>query len=405
MLEKPLHIHILAVAALGPGVSGGDKIFMESARVWATQGHIVTIYVTEEGYDMCQRYALKDVRFVTLQARRWLKISFALHYLMKTIGAILMACRTAFDSAKPHVIYSAGDSLPDVFPAWILHLRHPAARWVAGFYFFAPAPWKSTWDKAYRGGKQPLSLRSFLYFLLQQLAYPLVRRNAHAFIVANYLDVERMQKDGVSSSFIYPIYGGVDLPAIQAIPDPAEKSFEGVFVGRFHIQKGPLVLLNIWARVVEQIPGARLAVIGEGPLREEMDRTVQQLGLQKNVRILGYIDGTEKYKILKSSRVFLHTPTFDTGGMAAAEAMACGLPVVGFDLPGYRYCYPRGMVKARLQDEADFARWVIELLTNPAAHETVRNDAVDFVRSWDWKARVGEMEHLMHHPEPPTSDS
>jgi len=405
MAAKSLHIHIFAAAALGPGVSGGDKIFIECARRWAEKGHAITVYATEEGLQMSQRYGLNNVRFSIVPVPIRSRIGFSLHYLLKIFRALLLASRLRLDGSYQHAIYSASDSLPDVLPSCLLRTRYPAVRWVAAFYFFAPTPWGSKRDEAYRGGRLPASFRSAVYFLFQQLAYPLIRRYADFILVCNHLDAERMQQDGVTESKIAVLYGGVDLQAIHQIAEPQNKSFEGCFVGRFHVQKGVLVLIDIWARVVRRFPHARLAVIGEGPLFQEMRQTIHALKLERNISILGYLDGDEKYRVLKASRVFLHTPTHDTGGMAAAEAMACGLPVVGFDLPGYQYCYPKGMSKVPIGDLDAFAGQVLELLSNQLPRRQLQREALEFVQSWDWSLRASVIEDVFHRLLDPSTDA
>lgn len=395
MLKKPLHLHLFAVAALGPGVSGGDKIFIETARVWSATGLRMTIYVTEEGRDMCARYHLTNVEFVVLPVRPWLTRSFAFHYFLKTWKILRYAFRLRLDESHEHALWSAGDSLPDVLPAWILRCRHATARWMASFYFFAPTPWPSKRDQAYRGGHLPVSFRSAIYWFFQQIAYPLIRRRADFVLVCNDLDKEWMKKDGVPASKILPLYGGVDLEGIDRVSDPETRDYDGCFVGRFHIQKGVLILMDIWREVARRRPGARLAIIGEGSLQPEMERKIREYGLGKNIVLLGYLDGEAKYRILKASRVFLHTPTHDTGGMAAAEAMACRRPVVAFDLPGYRHCYPRGMRKTPLEDAKAFAEAVETLLSDSQAYAILAAEAREFAESWAWPARAEEIKEVL----------
>ena len=69
--------------------------------------------------------------------------------------------------------------------------------------------------------------------------------------------------------------------------------------------------------------------------------------------------------------------------MAAAEAMVCGLPGVSFDLPALRIYYPKGMLKAR--DEDDFAEKIIELLSNSLLYNKLSYEAQTWAKSWDWR--------------------
>jgi glycosyltransferase involved in cell wall biosynthesis len=376
-------------------VSGGDKFFLEFTRHWRAGGHRVTHYVTEEGRDMIAHYGLASDDVVVIPCRRWLRFGIEFHYLVKSLLATSLAWRVRPASDRPSVFFSASDSLPDVWPALLARLVHHDVPWVAAFYFFAPTPWRDARDIAYRGGRIPPSPRSVGYWLIQQFCYPLIRWFARFVLVCNELDVERFEADGYPRAQVWPLYGGVDLTGPDAVPDPGRLDYEGVFVGRFHIQKGVLELIDIWAEVVRHRPAARLAIIGQGDLQPEMERRIAAAGLGERIDILGYRDGAAKFDVFKRSRVFLHPPILDTGGMAAAEGMACGLPVVGFDLPGYRHCYPRGMIRVPRGDARAFAAAVLRLLDDPAEHARLSAEAVAFTRAWSWDRKSDEALHCL----------
>ena len=84
-------------------------------------------------------------------------------------------------------------------------------------------------------------------------------------------------------------------------------------------------------------------------------------------------------------------PILDIGGMAAAEGMACGLPVVGFDLPGYEFCYPRGMLKVPIGDIEAFARVVLDLLQDEDLYHQARSEALEFAQEWDWDRKAQDI--------------
>lgn len=391
-MKRLFHIHIWALAAEATGISGGDKIFIECARQWAAGGHRVTITTNAAGERMCRSHGLQGVDLVVLETAWARRLGLAIHYCVRTLLAISIALRFQLEPGVPHVLYSASDFWPDSLPALILRMRHPAARWVAGCYLVAPSPIPGASEAAYRGGRQPVSIRSILYFVTQRMVLPFIRRWADFWMVSNQLDREILERQGIPMDRSLAIYGGVNLDEVaRAQPDPTRR-FDACFVGRFHVQKGAQFLVPIWTRVLHEVPGARLGVIGDGPLREEIERQVREQGLQDRIFLLGYVDGPEKFSILKAARVFLHTPLWDTGGMAAAEGMACGLPVVAFNLPGYRHCYPRGMARARREDLEDFAARVIQLLQDPSVHTPLRTEALQLAATWDWSERARAIE-------------
>ena len=382
-------INIIANAMTrSDSLSGGDRIFIECARRWAERGNIINIFTTEDGLKVCQGQSLKNVNYFLLPSARFRVLGIFYSYIVRTIKACSKFFRISFEDS---IVYSSSDFWPDSIPAFVMKKRSKNSEWVACFYLFAPSPFRSSSEIDYRGGRASLSLRNLAYYFSQQIAYWLIRRYADHIVVTNQLDKDIFVKSGVSPDRVIPVYGGVDIKAISKTPSPQDFNYDGCFVGRLHPQKGPLELIRIWHLVCKVRPGAKLVLIGNGPLEYKVKNEIKRRGLEGNVDVLGYIDGEQKYNILKSSKVFLHTPVLDTGGMAAAEGMACGLPVVGFDLPGYEFCYPRGMLKAPIGDLEAFADLVLNLLHDEDLYHQTREDALEFVQGWDWDKKAEEI--------------
>jgi len=392
MLRDRLTINIIANAGASPlGTSGGDRIFIECARGWVREGHKMRILVWKEGYEVCKKNKLEDVDYKVFKSE-YKPFGFPFMYLARTIEGCVQALRIRpKENSEKTVIYSSSDFWPDSLPAFIMKKRVKNSKWVAGFYFFAPSPFKSSSDIEYRGGRAPFRLKNLAYHFSQRIVYRLIGRNADFILVANELDKSIFVKDGVSPAKVIPVYGGVDIKAISQIPPPQVSKYDGCFVGRLHPQKGPLELVRIWGLVCKARPSAKLALIGNGPSENEVKDEIRRRNLDHNIDMLGYVGSNEMYDVLKSSKVFLHTPVLDTGGMAAAEGMACGLPVVGFDLPGYHFCYPRGMLKAPIGDIEAFAALVLNLLQDEDLYYKARNEALEFAQQWDWDRKVRDI--------------
>jgi glycosyltransferase involved in cell wall biosynthesis len=129
-------------------------------------------------------------------------------------------------------------------------------------------------------------------------------------------------------------------------------------------------------------------MIGSGPLEAQLKATAERLGLNKQVEFFGFRDGVEKYKILKAGRVVVYPAVFEVGGMAPAEALACGLPGVSFDLPPLRVYYPRGWLKAPPGDFPAFADCIHRLLTDEQLYKKTSAEALEAALEWDWNARA-----------------
>lgn len=391
-----LSINIIANGALGPAMSGGDRIFIECARRWALE-HPVTVFVWEEGYQMCQRNNLENVNLVVWPAARYKKFGFPFLYLVRTVKGCLQALKLDVNTTERKVIYSASDFWPDSLPALILKLRfRDKIKWIAGFYLFVPRPFSK--DSPYKGKD---FLRGALYYLSQKPIYWLVKKYADMVFVTSEPDVEKFVTKNRNRDKIVVIRGGVDIkPSMEYLNSgnviPKEKrKYDACFVGRFHPQKGVLELIDIWKLVCDKKPKAKLAMIGIGALENEAKNTIAELGLNDNIDLLGFEDGEEKYEIFKQSKIVVHPATYDSGGMAAAEGMAWGLPGVSFDLEALKTYYPKGMVKVSCYDLEKFAENIIQLLDDEEVYKKTKKDAVEWAGEWDWDNNARRILEMM----------
>lgn len=362
-------------------LSGGDRILIECAKRWAEKVHDIQLITCEEGYKMCQRYELDNVKYIILSSgprKLWLYLL----YVLRMIKGCALTLRTTLNENA--VIYSASDFWPDSVPAWFLKIKFKRAKWIAGFYLFAPSPFNN--KSPYKG---KATLRGLFYYLSQMLVYSLVTTYADMVFVTNELDRWRFIDDKrLTPEKVVAVRGGVDVKTPAFIPEPERKRFDAVFLGRFHPQKGVLELIDIWEYVCKRKKDAKLAMIGVGELESEVKAKIKKYGLENNIVFFGFRDGVEKLKIFKDSKVVVHPAIYDSGGMAACEAMACGLPGVSFDLPALRTYYPKGMLKTPCYDLKGFAENILKLLNHEELYRKTAKDALDSAREWDWDKRA-----------------
>ena len=87
----------------------------------------------------------------------------------------------------------------------------------------------------------------------------------------------------------------------------------------------------------------------------------------------------------------VHPAVYDSGGMAPAEALACGLPGVAFDLPSLETYYPKGFLKVPQGDLASFAVRLVSLLEDPVLYTAMSAEARRAGAEWDWDVRAKEV--------------
>jgi N-acetyl-alpha-D-glucosaminyl L-malate synthase BshA len=137
-----------------------------------------------------------------------------------------------------------------------------------------------------------------------------------------------------------------------------------IHISNFRPVKRTLDTVEILHRVRAAMP-ARLVLIGDGPERPSIEQRVRELGLEEVVTWLGERDAVEPY--LSEADVLLQPSAQESFGLAALEAMACGVPVVGSAVGGLRevvlngetgLLYPMG-------DVAGMAEGVVAILRDP----------------------------------------
>ena len=374
-----MFFNIFANSIIEPGMSGGNKIFIELAKR-APRGFKIRIFTSDVGKSICQENDLKAEYIVWklpfYQARFNPFVQFLL-YLTATFAGIKNAFTHDFYG---QILYSSSDYWPDSLPALAAKLKNKKAKWIAGFYLFAPKPWAK--DNPYRGFKKMLS---FLFWLSQGLIFMATRKWSDMLWVTSEDD-----KKKIKGPTTIVARGGVDANILGKIKT-REKQYEAVFIGRLHPQKGAVELIKIWNNVVKKMPRAKLAIIGDGPLINNLRSMIKRLKLKKNVYLLGFLGGEEKIKVFKSSRIVLHPAIYDSGGMAAAEAMACGLPAVSFDLPALKDYYPQGAIKVKCFNLCAFSTAILKLLQDKNEYKNLQKEAVILGKEWDWDKQAKKL--------------
>jgi N-acetyl-alpha-D-glucosaminyl L-malate synthase BshA len=140
-----------------------------------------------------------------------------------------------------------------------------------------------------------------------------------------------------------------------------------IHLSNFRPVKRVLDCIHILARVRRHTP-AHLLMVGDGPERGPAEYLARELGVERNVSFLGKQDHVER--LIPVAHALLMPSEMEAFGLAALEAMACGVPPVGTAVGGVPELITAGVdgyVEPVGDLDAQSAR-VIELLTDSALH-------------------------------------
>ena len=170
-------------------------------------------------------------------------------------------------------------------------------------------------------------------------------------------------------------------PALRARLCPPDRYDAAVIhISNFRPVKRAAVALDVF-RAIRRSVRARFLLVGDGPDRAEVERRAVECGLEDEVVFLG--EQHDLVALLSISDLFLLPSVQESFGLAALEAMACGVPVVASNVGGLPEIIQDGITGfACPPDDVDgMARHAVALLTDPDLHAGVAMNAASMVRT------------------------
>jgi glycosyltransferase involved in cell wall biosynthesis len=358
---------------------GGERLYYEVARRLAAR-HDVTMISWKHwpGPDVTYN---DNVRYISVGAPRAFyndrgrrKISEAISFGARVLPVLL---RHRFD-----VIDCASVPFLPLFSSAIAAKAH-RARLVATWFEF----WDGYWLN-YLGGPSARAAR-----FTERMA----TRCGDEIIAISDTTAARLQQARPRARPIPIIEPGVDLDAVAGAPQPSHR-FDLAFAGRLNAQKNVDLLIEAVARARASGVELRCIVIGDGPERARLEARVSSSGLSDQICFTGRIeDDAAYYSALKSARVFAWPSVAEGFGIAALEAMACGLPVVA---ASSTYSATQSVVEDGVTglvvppESGAFAAELSRLLQSPARIDDMRAHARWRAEQSSWDATAEKVERV-----------
>lgn len=281
--------------------SGVTRLWLDDARkVWANEppGPAELKWLSP----LCRLIRPRGAHNVLMLSRIYaqLKPQYVISYLD---DCNIVSAAAAMLAGVPHIAMSARSTEPN--------LLHPDGE--PAFYICRLAQMK-IWYQA----------------LLDQLPGVVLYANSQAGKTSYESWLARPLSDSVGNAVeAPPAPSGADIRVYHQLPSDCE-----ILLGimRFTPEKNPQAFVRVFARLKQQRPKLRAILLGDGPLRHELDELAYQYQLEDSLLMPGKVDDTTSYLLQANC---LLCPSH-TEGMpnVILEAQACGLPLVATDVGG-----------------------------------------------------------------------
>ena len=180
---------------------------------------------------------------------------------------------------------------------------------------------------------------------------------------------------------VFVVSEGLTFKPLRKISEKEEEPVI-IYVGRLKRAKRPDHVVKAFSMILEQIPRAKLWIVGDGYLRKELE---QMAG--NSVRFFGYVSEKEKINLLSKAWVLVNPSIREGWGITIIEANACGTPCIAYDVPGLRDSIVDGKTGLLVKENSDvesLAKTVIEFLENIKLRQKFSKNALEWSKKFTW---------------------
>lgn len=357
-------------------LAGGDKL-LEKMAYYFKDSLKIKVIVPAIGTKHWEESKLKNVELLILKRTIFDNNPSPTWVFFAYLARIWYSFWKLRRAKNVGILYSSTNVLPDVAPAFFFKLTHPKTIWVARVHHLITSPQK-------RPGRLMVNLVSYGMQFISRL---MIKSQSDLTIALNNQLAKTLTKQGFQKDRITVLGAGIDYQKIEKVKVGKNKKYDAIFVGRIHPSKGIYDLVEIWKIVASQRPEAHAIIVGEGAPQEKakLISKIKKAGISNNLKIAGYLSDKKLIASLKSSMIFVFCDHEAGWGLAIGEAMAAGLPVVGYNLDIFGDVYKQGYNLVPLGDTKHFAKKVIHLLDNQNDYLKLKRDALSQARRLSWQ--------------------
>lgn len=226
---------------------------------------------------------------------------------------------------------------------------------------------------------------------------------------------ELVQEFHINPDIVKVIYNPNDITKIESLATESVDNewFNGmnpiiINIGRLTEAKGQWHLIRAFAKVRKSVE-CRLVIAGVGNLKPDLDKLVDELDLNDDIKFLGWVDNP--YKYISKSSLFVSSSLWEALPYSLVEALACGCPIISTDCKyGPREILGDGRygllipemdnilysASAPLTKEEELlAQKIVELIGNDTLREKYRSLGMIRARDFDWRRSIEKYEKTL----------
>jgi glycosyltransferase involved in cell wall biosynthesis len=234
-------------------------------------------------------------------------------------------------------------------------------------------------------------------------------RRCHRIYAVAQAMIDQCVRSGIAPAEKYQVvHSGMEIEKfLNSRPEPELRKQLGIpenvkvigSVARLFRQKGYEYFIPAAVKIVEKYPDTHFLVVGNGSMREALDRQINSMGLAGRFHFAGLVPPDQVYRYIAQMDILLHLSLHEGLPRAVVQALASGKPAIGFALDGAPEVIFDNQTGFLAQPENidSVVEGVLKILGNPALAEQMGRNGKQFVAQkfdWHYMADVLEQEYL-----------
>ena len=196
------------------------------------------------------------------------------------------------------------------------------------------------------------------------------------------------------------LYPGVDIDLFK--PTPTNKENTLLVVGRIQPQKGQINSLKLFHKLHILSPDLKLNFVG-GPSGNDgkeylktIESEIEQIGLKNNVQFLNSATQEQLINEYNKAKIVVHASQYETFGLIALEANACGVPVVSINQGPLKETIENGHngYIAEMFEDKNLILFCKKILSDSEYQSKIQINCLNVANQYDWKNTVKQLKEI-----------
>lgn len=211
----------------------------------------------------------------------------------------------------------------------------------------------------------------------------MVNHLSHGIVAVSDLTLKKALEEGIHKEKISVIPNGIlpvtlkeaDRSEVRKQMGAGENDVVLLSVGRLVYQKAHEYLISAMPAVLKELPNVKVGICGDGLLRADLEKQIQSLGLEKEIKLFGMQANVTKY--LAAADVFVLPSRWEGLPISLLEAMSAGSPVIATRVEGVDEVVEEGVHGMLVQPESteELVKAILQLSRDAAQRQRMGSAA------------------------------